>query len=116
MIKLFGWQHLVQQRVNAKRMEEMKFVWHSRMLDMSINVVRCVLMLLLPTPLIQWRGSNLIPSVQSAVTFAMYTLVFRKTLTGKHTTQIHPAALLMLFPASTLFSSLLGPSAIQNYQ
>jgi hypothetical protein len=42
MIKLFGWQELVRQRVNAKRTEELKLVWQGRMLDMAINVVRLV--------------------------------------------------------------------------
>ncbi|TFY57504.1 hypothetical protein EVJ58_g6979 [Rhodofomes roseus] len=65
MIKLFGWEPRVAEQVAEKRGEEMSFVRSLRMREFLMNYV-----------------NHLIPLVTMIVTYAVYTLLMKQTLTG----------------------------------
>ncbi|KAH9836198.1 uncharacterized protein C8Q71DRAFT_761194 [Rhodofomes roseus] len=65
MIKLFGWEPRVAEQVAEKREEEMSFVRSLRMREFLMNYV-----------------NHLIPLVTMIVTYAVYTLLMKQTLTG----------------------------------
>ncbi|KAJ3557433.1 hypothetical protein NM688_g1472 [Phlebia brevispora] len=65
MIKLFGWETKMSERIDLKRQEELKAVRKFRILSIISSIF-----------------NNLIPLVTMAVTFAVYTLVMKKNLTA----------------------------------
>lgn len=42
MVKLFGWEGKMSERLDKKREEELAWVWKSRMYDMVFNNIKCV--------------------------------------------------------------------------
>ena len=45
MIKLFGWEHRVQETVAEKREAELGWIWKRKMLNLTNNCVKCVVCL-----------------------------------------------------------------------
>ncbi|GJE99674.1 multidrug resistance-associated ABC transporter [Phanerochaete sordida] len=65
MIKLFGWETRVEQEVAVKRESELKWVWRSIILSLST-----------------FNFNRMIPLIQMIVTYAVYALVQKRTLTA----------------------------------
>ncbi|KIP03407.1 hypothetical protein PHLGIDRAFT_242940 [Phlebiopsis gigantea 11061_1 CR5-6] len=65
MIKLFGWEHRVQETVAEKREVELGWIWKRKVLNLTNNCV-----------------NHTIPLVHMVVTFAVYTLVMKRDLTA----------------------------------
>ena len=42
MVKLFGWEHKINERISATRKEELKSVRRREILTMMIHVLQCV--------------------------------------------------------------------------
>lgn len=40
MIKLFGWEHRVQDDIAAKRENELKYIWKRKMLGLLNNITK----------------------------------------------------------------------------
>lgn len=58
MIKLFGWESQVETTIAEKREAELKIVWRRKVLELIIEIMKCVMLLLcaldnahLPEPL-----------------------------------------------------------------
>jgi hypothetical protein len=42
MIKLFGWEPQMQKKIGEKRDVELKLVWKAKLIDVALDVVKCV--------------------------------------------------------------------------
>ncbi|KAK8861564.1 hypothetical protein IAR55_002386 [Kwoniella newhampshirensis] len=65
IIKMFGWENRIKQRVAAKREDELDLLWKRRLLELATNLLNIIL-----------------PVLTMTVTFAMYTLVQKRQLTA----------------------------------
>nr|XP_031862945.1 uncharacterized protein CI109_001420 [Kwoniella shandongensis]KAA5530017.1 hypothetical protein CI109_001420 [Kwoniella shandongensis] len=65
IIKMFGWESRVKERVAAKREDELNLLWKRRLLEIASNLLNIIL-----------------PVLVMIVTFALYTLVQKRTLTA----------------------------------
>ncbi|KAJ7759560.1 P-loop containing nucleoside triphosphate hydrolase protein, partial [Mycena metata] len=63
MIKLFGWEAKMLARVNAKREEELHWIWKREIFEWVANTV-----------------NNLIPSTTMIVTYVTYTVIMKQEL------------------------------------
>ncbi|KAJ7034289.1 P-loop containing nucleoside triphosphate hydrolase protein [Mycena alexandri] len=63
MIKLFGWEAKMLSRVNAKRDEELHWIWKREIFEWVANTV-----------------NNLIPSTTMIVTYVTYTVIMKQEL------------------------------------
>ncbi|WVR03866.1 hypothetical protein IAU60_000864 [Kwoniella sp. DSM 27419] len=65
MIKMFGWEDRVKERVASKREDELHFIWQRRLMSLLTHVL-----------------NNILPVLTMTTTFAMYTLVQKRQLTA----------------------------------
>ncbi|WVQ79115.1 hypothetical protein IAT38_001210 [Cryptococcus sp. DSM 104549] len=65
IIKMFGWEDRIKQRISAKREDELTLIWQRRMVNLATTLLNTVL-----------------PVLTMSVTFAIYTLVQKQQLTA----------------------------------
>jgi hypothetical protein len=65
MVKLFGWQDLVQDRIDEKRAAELALIWKIKVLEVATAMV-----------------SNMVSKTHMIVTYACYTWLFGHDMTG----------------------------------
>ncbi|OCF31712.1 ATP-binding cassette transporter [Kwoniella heveanensis BCC8398] len=65
MIKMFGWEDRVKERIAAKREDELHLIWQRRLMSLAVIIL-----------------NNILPVLTMTVTFAMYTLVQGRQLTA----------------------------------
>ncbi|WWC68639.1 uncharacterized protein I206_102570 [Kwoniella pini CBS 10737] len=65
MIKMFGWEDRIKDRIAAKREDELHLIWQRRLMTLAVIILNQVL-----------------PVLTMVVTFAMYTLVQGKQLSA----------------------------------
>ena len=70
MIKLFGWEPKIRQRLAEKREEELKWIWRQNVLDIINDCIKCVFSLCSISMLT--RSSYFIPTSVMVVTFGTY--------------------------------------------
>ncbi|WVQ64901.1 uncharacterized protein L199_003070 [Kwoniella botswanensis] len=58
MIKMFGWENRIKERIAAKREDELQLIWQRRLMSLSVVIL-----------------NNILPVLTMVATFAMYTLV-----------------------------------------
>ncbi|KZV72448.1 P-loop containing nucleoside triphosphate hydrolase protein [Peniophora sp. CONT] len=78
MVKLFGWEHKLADRVSSKRTDELQWIRTRELLKLANRLANLV-----------------IPVLQLITTYAVYTLVMRRELTPS-----------VVFPSITLFDML----------
>ncbi|ODO04635.1 hypothetical protein I350_05244 [Cryptococcus amylolentus CBS 6273] len=65
IIKMFGWEGRIKERVAAKREDELHLIWKRRLMNLAIILL-----------------NTLLPVLTMAVTFAVYTLIEKEELTA----------------------------------
>ncbi|WVF65767.1 hypothetical protein IAT40_000501 [Kwoniella sp. CBS 6097] len=65
MIKMFGWEDRVKERIATKREDELHLIWQRRLMSLAVIIL-----------------NNILPVLTMTVTFAMYTLVQGRQLTA----------------------------------
>lgn len=65
MIKMFGWESRIEERVASKRELELDLIWKRRLAELGANI--CGIFL---------------PTLTMTVTFAVYTVVQKQPLTA----------------------------------
>ncbi|KAK4688391.1 hypothetical protein P7C73_g1726, partial [Tremellales sp. Uapishka_1] len=80
IIKMFGWESRIKDRISAKREEEIGLIWKRRLMMLGTEML-----------------SGALPILTMVVTFAMYTLVQKRELTAS-----------TVFTSMTVFESLKG--------
>ncbi|THU95701.1 P-loop containing nucleoside triphosphate hydrolase protein, partial [Dendrothele bispora CBS 962.96] len=65
MVKMFGWERLMNERIAAKREEELTYIKRMRLLDLATMLT-----------------NHIIPIITMLVTYATYTLVMKEPLTA----------------------------------
>nr|XP_019050369.1 ATP-binding cassette transporter [Kwoniella bestiolae CBS 10118]OCF29299.1 ATP-binding cassette transporter [Kwoniella bestiolae CBS 10118] len=65
MIKMFGWEDRIKERIAAKREDELHLIWQRRLMTLAVIIL-----------------NNILPVLTMVVTFAMYTLVQQKQLSA----------------------------------
>ncbi|WWC60298.1 uncharacterized protein I303_102867 [Kwoniella dejecticola CBS 10117] len=65
MIKMFGWEDRIKERIAAKREDELHLIWQRRLMTLAVIIL-----------------NQILPVLTMVVTFAMYTLVQGKQLSA----------------------------------
>ena len=70
MVKLFGWEPKMRQRIAEKREDELNWIWRQNVLDVVNDVVKCVTQICPRDPLSTY--SSFFPIIVMISTFATY--------------------------------------------
>jgi len=65
MIKMFGWESRIQERISARRESEIDLIWKRRLAELGANL--CGIFL---------------PTLTMTITFAVHTVIQKETLTA----------------------------------
>ncbi|KAF9449128.1 multidrug resistance-associated ABC transporter [Macrolepiota fuliginosa MF-IS2] len=65
MVKLFGWESEMQERIAVRRTDEVKWLWKRKVYDMIVETV-----------------NFLIPALTMLATYAAYTIIWKEKLSG----------------------------------
>lgn len=97
MVKLFGWETKMSQKLRKKRDDELKLLWKYKLLDLANGLLRSVCPYPLPSHrvILTTLYSYLIPTLTMLVTFSAYTMVFKQELRAS-----------VIFPSMSVFSLL----------
>jgi len=87
MIKLFGWEGQVSQRIQDKRTDELSSLWKLKVLEVLNAVIKYateslaeMLLMLMMT----FHDSHIIPTIVMLITYATFTVIMKQELSCTH--------------------------------
>jgi len=87
MIKLFGWEGKVSQRIQDKRVDELSYLWKLKVLEVLNGVIKYATenlpeVLLMLTMI--FGDSHIIPTIVMLITYATFAVIMKQELTRTH--------------------------------